>query len=137
MKKSVDTEISEPKLPAVISAFRGNLMDVQVGEQLTPAQALKQYGKAKIKQVNQTVKDGYTQGKTHVELQKEIRGLIPLQAMQAGSLTRTLTNAASSVARFEHMFGNLDIFSGYEWVSTLDARTSLICMGRDGQKYKF
>lgn len=136
-ENAVDADINEPTLPSVLRSYRGNLMDVEVGTQLTPTQALNQYGKAKIKQINQTVKDAYTDGKTSAQLQRDIRNIVPLQARQAGSLARTLTNTASSVARFEHMFGNLDIFEGYEWVATLDSRTSLICMGRDGIIYEF
>jgi SPP1 gp7 family putative phage head morphogenesis protein len=129
--------VRAPALPSVLNEFKNTLMDVQAGVQITPREALKEYGDAKIKEVNRTVKDGYTEGKTHQELQRSIRQLVPLQARQAGSLVRTLTNTASSTARFEHMFGNLDIFTGYEWVSTLDSHTSLICMGRDGRKYPF
>ena len=135
--KSVDADINRPTLPSVLRSFNGNLMDVEVGNQIKPKEALSQYGKAKIKQINQKVKDVYTERKTQAQLQKEIRELIPLQARQAGSLSRTLINTASSVARFEHMFGNLDIFDGYEWVATLDSRTSLVCMGRDGRIFPF
>jgi len=32
---------------------------------------------------------------------------------------------------------NSDVVERYEWVSTLDSRTSTICRSRDGQKYEF
>ena len=97
--------------------------------------ALVQFGEAKTRQINQVISDGFVQGDTHMELVGRVTQLVPLQKRQAGSLVRTLTNATATQARNETMKANSRLFDGYEWVSTLDSLTSLICMGRDGMVY--
>ena len=61
----------------------------------------------------------------------------PIQKSQAATIVRTVANHVSVQARDVVMRDNKDLFTGYEWVSTLDARTSLICMNRDGLIYPF
>lgn len=105
--------------------------------QMNISQALDRFGKAKSTQVQQVLRDSYSDGKTSQQAIAAIRELIPLQTRQASSLVRTATNSASIAARMQSMAENSDLFDGYEWVSTLDNRTSHICMARDGKIYPF
>jgi uncharacterized protein with gpF-like domain len=51
-------------------------------------------------------------------------------------MVRTALNHTSNVARAKLYDDNSDIVPYYEWVSTLDGRTSPICRSRDGKVYK-
>lgn len=53
----------------------------------------------------------------------------------ARTITRTIINHVSSRAREEVYERNQDILKGVMWVSTLDNRTTEICMLRDGTVY--
>lgn len=53
----------------------------------------------------------------------------------ADMIVRTAVNAISSQARERTYAENLDIVGEVMWVSTLDARTTIICMSRDGKRY--
>lgn len=55
---------------------------------------------------------------------------------QAEALTRTSVNHVGTQARKETYKANSDIIKGEKWVSTLDARTSDICMSLDGRTFK-
>lgn len=112
-------------------------MDVAPGVQMTIRQALNDFGQKKTQQVKQLLDDGFIQGKTSVELIRDVRGIVPLQKRQVAALVRTGTNATSTIARKKTMDENRDIFEGYEWVSTLDNKTSNICKARDGVIYEF
>lgn len=52
---------------------------------------------------------------------------------QAQTLTRTAITHAASSARVATFGENYDILRGEQWVSTLDARTTDICIGLDGK----
>ncbi|EAP2989430.1 phage head morphogenesis protein, partial [Salmonella enterica] len=54
----------------------------------------------------------------------------------AATVIRTALNHVSTQARETTYKKNSDIVEKYEWVSTLDSRTSTICRSRDGQKYE-
>ena len=42
----------------------------------------------------------------------------------------------ASTARFQTWDANADLLTGYQWVSTLDSRTTQQCRSLDGQKFK-
>lgn len=51
------------------------------------------------------------------------------------AVTRTIINNVSNTARNQVYKENDDVIEGLEWLSTLDKRTSKICIARDGKKY--
>lgn len=52
---------------------------------------------------------------------------------QATTVVRTVVNGVSNAAREAVLEANPDVAQFIRWVSTLDGRTTLICMGRDGK----
>lgn len=54
---------------------------------------------------------------------------------QIGAIVRTTTNAVATSARQSTLSANADVLTGVKWVSTLDGRTSDVCMGRDQKEY--
>lgn len=129
-KATTATNITAPKMDATIGMTR---MDLNPTTSIN--MALSQFGASKTRQVNQTIADGFTQGKTNQQLIKDVSELIPLQKRQIGSLVRTATNSTATASRFSTIEASKNLFEGYEWVSTLDGRTSFVCMSRDGQLY--
>jgi SPP1 gp7 family putative phage head morphogenesis protein len=64
-------------------------------------------------------------------------GLGDVSERHAATVVRTALNHVSTEARLLTLQKNSDVVRKYEWVSTLDSRTSTICRSRDGQKYEF
>jgi len=56
-----------------------------------------------------------------------------VEAKQADALVRTSVQNAANGARIQIFKNNSDIVKGLEWVSTLDTRTSKICIALDGK----
>lgn len=84
------------------------------------------------------VKMGFVQGKTTNQIVREVvgpGGLADISQRNAATVVRTALNHVSTQAREQVYKRNDDIVEKYEWVSTLDSRTSTICRSRDGQEY--
>jgi len=98
-----------------------------------------------INQVNTVVQQGFAQGKTIQEMSLEIRGT-KQQKFKNGvmakinrdnrAIVRTAIQHVASVARTQTMLENSDVVKGYEWVSTLDSRTTETCRSLDGREFQ-
>jgi SPP1 gp7 family putative phage head morphogenesis protein len=96
------------------------------------------WGDTEISRLVTGVKMGFVQGKTTRQIVKEVvgaGGLADISQRNAATVVRTALNHVSTQAREVTYKKNDDIIEKYEWVSTLDSRTSTICRSRDGQKY--
>jgi SPP1 gp7 family putative phage head morphogenesis protein len=127
-------EIDDAVINTAISSTRINVIQ---GQSITIPQMLSQFTAAKSRQMNTIIQDGFTEGLTQDQMVSRIRQVEPMQRRQAASLARTGTNAVSSIARYQMAQQNSDVLDGYEWVATLDDRTSLVCASRDGVVYPF
>lgn len=97
------------------------------------------WGDTEINRLVTGVKMGFVQGKTTRQIVKEVvgtGGLVDISQRNAATVVRTALNHVSTQAREATYKKNSDIVEKYEWVSTLDSRTSTICRSRDGQKYE-
>jgi SPP1 gp7 family putative phage head morphogenesis protein len=113
-------------------------MDTPIGPaQLTIAEALAAFSRAKSREIRQTIADMVGQGATLPEISRAVSDLINTrQKRHADTLTRTIVNHTSSRARHAALEENAGLLEGYEWVAVLDLRTTLICGGRDGMTYR-
>jgi SPP1 gp7 family putative phage head morphogenesis protein len=130
----------ETALPApeqIQSAIYSNVMKLEPTKNYTIGQALGQFAAKKATQITQTITDGVILGDTTPTIIQSLRNMFGLQRNQASTLARTITNFVAMRAREATFKENEDIFDGYEWVATLDGRTSLICASRDGMVYPF
>lgn len=91
------------------------------------------------------VNRGIVEGETTAQIMQRIRGtraqgftdgVWATTRRQAEAVTRTTINHATNQARLELFKENEDIIEGLQWTATLDARTSTICAGLDGQVFK-
>jgi len=98
---------------------------------------VRRFRQKKIAQTVQSIRDGITLRENNQQIIGRMRTINPLHKKQAGVLIKTITNYTSVQARDVAMRLNQQFFDGYEWVSVLDSRTSLICASRDGTIYPF
>ena len=106
---------------------------------------IKDWTTKSINRVNTIVQQGFSQGKTVNQMALEIRGT-KKQKFEDGELAkinrdnraivRTSVQHVASVGRTETMLQNSDVVKGYQWVSTLDSRTSSQCRGLDTVEFK-
>jgi len=121
----------------VRSALSGEFLDVNLKSHMTIRSAIDKLGVNKSEEVSRLIKDGIVTGKTPIEISEAISETSSRTKAQAAAIVRTSVNAASSIASHTVYQDNKDILDGYRWVSTLDARTSVICMTLDGQLFSF
>ena len=100
------------------------------GQQLASISILQQ------RRIKGIVKQGMTENKAMVNIAQEIgkSGLL-LSTAQLQTLTRTaITETSNYVSNTTYKL-NDDVVQGYQYVATLDSRTSLICARLDGKVY--
>ena len=103
---------------------------------LSIPELLNEFSKKKTKQILQVVSDGILEGKTTPQIAKALDELFTFRINnQAMALARTLTNAASSNVMESTLIENSELLEGYEFVATLDSKTTLICASNDGKKF--
>ncbi|EFO8707801.1 phage head morphogenesis protein [Salmonella enterica] len=135
---NVDAEFVTPSPEQVWSAAKWNPLALND----KPADLfgmMSGWGDTEINRLVTGVKMGFVQGKTTRQIVKEVvgtGGLADISQRNAATVIRTALNHVSTQARETTYKKNKDIVEKYEWVSTLDSRTSTICRSRDGQKYE-
>lgn len=91
------------------------------------------------------IRQGFFEGQTNFQIIQNLRGtkarnyqdgVLGVVGRNAEAIVRTSVQHVASVARFETWEQNKSVVKGYEWVSTLDSKTTQICAGLDGQKFK-
>ena len=106
---------------------------------------LKAFSKEQAAMVRNAVSMGFFEGKTTQEIIREIvgtksaqfkDGILNVSRTSAERMVRTSLNHTASTARDKLYQDNIDIVPFYEWVSTLDGRTSNICKKLDGEVFK-
>lgn len=84
------------------------------------------------------VQTGFVQGQTTRQIVSAVSGaggLADISERNVMTVVRTAVAHVSNTARDSVYDSNSDIVSKYQWLSTLDSRTSTTCKSRDGQKY--
>lgn len=97
------------------------------------------WGETEVSRLVTGVKMGFVQGQTTRQIVKNVvgaGGLADISERNAATVIRTALSHVSNEARNETYRQNDDIIEKYEWVSTLDSRTSTICRVRDGMTWE-
>jgi len=88
---------------------------------------------------------GILSGDTNAQLVRRVRGsksfnfkngIMQVSRRNAEALVRSSVQTSSNQARFEMMEANVNLIGSYRHVSTLDSRTSSVCIVRDGKRWK-
>ena len=91
------------------------------------------------------IRQGFFEGQTNFQIIQALRGtkarnyqdgVLGVVGRNAEAIVRTAVQHVASVARFETWNKNPEVVKGYEWVSTLDSKTTTVCKGLDGQTFK-
>lgn len=100
---------------------------------------------SQINIIENRITNGWARGQTVQEIVRSLRGT-RAQNFRDGTMAQvdrsnqaivhTTVQHASSQARQETWEANSDILDGYEWLSTLDNKTSQICRTLDGKVFK-
>ena len=94
--------------------------------------------------VTNAIRQGYLLGETNGQIISRIRGtaaarfsdgVLAKSRHHAETVTRTAVQHVANQARAAAWEANSDIIEEYQWVSTLDSRTTPICRDRDLQKF--
>lgn len=94
--------------------------------------------------ISRAVKNGVSLGLTNAQIAKSIMGKgdkgsepIAKTRRDAMAITRTATQTVANDVRMASYMENADIIKAVQWVSTLDSRTSDICIARSGKTWTF
>lgn len=95
--------------------------------------------------LERAIKNGVLLGQTNREIAKNIVGngtdkgpeALSKARRDAMAVTRTGVQTIANEARISVYDENSDIIKAVQWVSTLDSRTTDICMARSGKTWKF
>lgn len=118
------------------SAYLTDVMALQPGRSAKSfGQLISVFGQQAQGQFLQVLRDGFALGRTSPQIVNDIKDHVSLKKDQVKTLIRTGTNHLAVQARNRTLMENRDILDGYEWVATLDSRTTFICMSRDGLIY--
>ena len=137
INNNVQATAAAPNVTQLQSAIFTSIMDLEPTQGYRIGDALSIFGQKKAEQIVQAIRDGVALGDPNEQIRRNISDLERLQKNQSRALVRTITNHVSVQARDLTLRENEELFEGYEWVATLDSRTSLICMSRDGEIYPF
>lgn len=92
------------------------------------------------------MRDGQFRGEGIDKLVQRVRGtkeqnytdgILEVPKAQAEALVRTSVLGVSNEARQQTIIANRDVIKGVQWISTLDNRTTEICMALDGLQWEF
>lgn len=132
----------------VLAAALARPFSIQVGG---AAQTLGDWvegiSRSERRRIEDTIRGGVINGETTRDITRRVFGTIQQQRSDRGSssvivtrrgteaLVRTAITHISSVARDQIYQNNEDLIDGIIWISTLDSRTSSVCVSRDGMRY--
>lgn len=92
-----------------------------------------------------TIRQGAFEGQTNAQIVKAIRGtqaagfangILAMNKRQTEAMVRTAIQATSGFARQATLMENADLVKSYQWVSTLDNKTSEICQALSNRTWK-
>ena len=158
--------VKEPDLSDLTAAeagfFRDAMVNVGIDAVLPPVTVLESVAQSSLIQgatmgnwfarlnesarfdIERTVKNGVLLGQTNAQIAKELIGVgdkggqpIAKARRDAMAITRTAVQTVAKDARLASLEANANIIKAVQWVSTLDSRTSEICMARSGKTWSY
>nr|BDD47034.1 hypothetical protein 5 [bacterium] len=135
LKPLVNLETHVPSSVHLWAIAKTDPLMLDDGTTISFRKYVKRLSSARVDAIRQTMRQGFVLGKSSVQIARELArngSLLNRSRNLAEMIVRTAANHVSSEARKGTQEVNSDIVKGYEWVSTLDARTTPICQYRDG-----
>lgn len=107
-------------------------------------EAVKELGEQRAKRIRDAVRIGYLEGKPTAKIVSDIRGtrargfaegFVEVDRKNLETIVRTALSHTAAGARERFFEENSDVVESQLWLSTLDSRTSDICIARSGKRY--
>lgn len=98
-----------------------------------------------IERVTGAIRQGAFEGQTNSQILRAIRGtrankyrdgILAITDRHAASIIRTSVQHIASTARAETWKANSNLIKSYQWISTLDGKTTAICQNLDSRVFK-
>ena len=124
-----------PDITQLQAAYKIRKFEATPNSRVNIEEALKQFEQGIAKAIRFAIRDGVVLGETTEAIAEKLAVQQIVTKHKARALARTMTNHVSNVARSSVMAANDDIVKSYQWLATLDSRTTLVCAGRDGNVY--
>ncbi len=86
-------------------------------------------------QIDSAVRLGLIEGDTTPQIMRRVRDGLGVAQRSADTLVRTSINATANQARDLLFQANTDVIEKWEFLATLDSRTSAVCAGLSGQTF--
>ena len=135
----VGVNFTEPTIGQVWSAAQFQPMALSTSP-IDFGKLMDDWGVDEVNRLVMGVKSGFVEGLTTRQIIKNVvgdGGLADISLRNAKAIANTAMMHVATNARMAVLEENDDVVIGYEWVSTLDGRTSPICRARDGQVFLF
>ncbi|WP_417764689.1 phage minor head protein [Shewanella chilikensis] len=138
-----DADIAVPAPAQVISAAIETPISLGQAGAISLNPWLADISNKQKQRIENEIKLGYANGRTNADMVRAIvgtksnkftDGIADIDRRSAVTLVRTATNHYASTARKKVYEQNKRVVIGHVWVSTLDKRTSDICIGLDGKE---
>jgi len=129
MADSTGVNFTTPTPEQVWSAVKFNPLALD-GKPVDFTKLMIGWEETEVARLVQGVKSGFVQGLTTRQIVKNVvgpGGLGDVSERHAATVVRTALNHVSTQARLMTLEKNSDVVERYEWVSTLDSRTSTTC----------
>lgn len=87
------------------------------------------------RQALKIIRQGLIEGIDNTKIARNVANSVDLGRAQVGTLTRTAVTDITNAASDEVYKANDDVIKGFQYVATLDTRTTLICARLDGMVF--
>lgn len=124
----------EPSLPT--SEFFRRLVDDTLIQGAPSADWWKRQGGDTAFRFQTAVSQGLAEAETNAAIIKRVRDALDVTRRNAAALVQTSVQTVANASRLETFKANGDLVKGVRQLSTLDGKTSLICVGYSGGKWK-
>ena len=147
---------SQVRRTVSLTAAKGSVITLPSGEVIE--KAFRGIASAQADLISREIRVGFTQGESMSKIAKRLRGRLQFganqemtaraQALAGGTgiklannqvrtIVRTSVNQVQTMANQSVYAANQDITKKYEYVATLDARTTALCGSLDGKKFRY
>jgi SPP1 gp7 family putative phage head morphogenesis protein len=143
----VGVSFALPSNTQVIQAVRLNPLSIKgYGGGKLLESFLEDYSAAEIDMITGAIRQGFFEGKTTSQIitniigtraNKYTDGLMDMARRNAETITRTSVQHAAMQASLMAMAENKDVLKGYQFIATLDQKTSAVCRSLDGLVFRF
>lgn len=107
-------------------------------------EAFRELGEARHRRMRDVIRTGFVSGKTAQDIVRELRGtkakgyqegFVQLDRTHLDTVVHSALSHTAATAREQFFEENKKVIASQVWLSTLDSRTSEVCIARSGKRY--